>query len=71
MIGTSDIELIAYNEGWLAFVNDVCVTQNPYDGVMTKLHTAWENGWYDGFTITNNGDYQGPHPKYKCYYAVI
>ena len=49
MIGTSDIELIAYNEGWLAFNDDVCVTQNPYDGVMTKLHTAWENGWYDGF----------------------
>ena len=24
-----------------------------------------------GFIINNNGDYQGPHPKYKCYYAVI
>ena len=24
-----------------------------------------------GFSITNNGDYQGPHPKFKCLYAVI
>mgnify|MGYP003335814551 FL=1 len=24
-----------------------------------------------GFIIENKGDYQGPHPKYKCYYAVI
>lgn len=24
-----------------------------------------------GFTIENLGDYTGPHPKYKCLYAVI
>ena len=24
-----------------------------------------------GMTLTNNGDFQGPHPKYKCLYAVI
>ena len=24
-----------------------------------------------GFTITNNGDFKGPHPKFKCLYAVI
>ena len=24
-----------------------------------------------GFSLTNNGDFKGPHPKYKCLYAVI
>lgn len=24
-----------------------------------------------GFSIMNNGDYKGPHPKFKCLYAVI
>jgi len=24
-----------------------------------------------GFVIENKGDYQGPHPKFKCLYAVI
>jgi len=24
-----------------------------------------------GFSLLNNGDFQGPHPKYKCLYAVI
>lgn len=49
MIGTSDIELIAYNEGWLAFVDGIIITHNPYDGVMVKLRNAWEEGWFDAF----------------------
>lgn len=49
MIGTSDIELIAHKEGWQAFLDGVCISSNPYDGVMLKLTNAWESGWYDAF----------------------
>ena len=24
-----------------------------------------------GFSIMNNGDFKGPHPKFKCLYAVV
>jgi hypothetical protein len=24
-----------------------------------------------GFSLINNGDFQGPHPKFKCLYAVV
>lgn len=41
--------VIAYKEGWQAFIDGIIITHNPYDGVMTKLRNAWEEGWFDAF----------------------
>jgi hypothetical protein len=41
--------LIAYKEGVLAYRDNVCCSDNPYNGVSETLELAWEDGWWTDF----------------------
>lgn len=41
--------VIAYKEGWHAFIDGIIITHNPYDGVSSVLAKSWEEGWWDAF----------------------
>ena len=43
------IREIARKEGSQAFRDEVCILNNPYEGVSHDLYEQWTEGWFDMF----------------------
>lgn len=42
---------LVYKEGVMAYKDDVCFLDNPYDGVSEELKNQWDDGWWDMFYV--------------------
>lgn len=47
-----EIKKLVYNEGYLAYADNVVCIDNPYDGVNAMLAQIWYDAWWDAFYET-------------------